>query len=182
MESREECIRSIRSHIPYLNTSELEAIKKIMLTFAKNTTKHPRFLMSFVEWNKPVLTETEQLKADSALFCMNAMGCAISGRCGFPRYCIIDENEMPAPGSKILGVLRGDVVAIDIKKMLKVFKYTGTTLYSNSDVMDGLEIAGYMLPRADRPKTALIGKTRREVIYIPMSTLQEFIEKDVTVL
>ena len=89
---------------------------------------------------------------------------------------------MPAPGSKILGVLCGDVVAIDIKKMLKVFKYTGTTLYSNSDVMDGLEIAGYMLPRADRPKTALIGKTRREVIYIPMSTLQEFIEKDVTVL
>lgn len=167
MEKREYCIRFIRSRLPYMDEKELD----FLLGFTRGLTG--QIHLSEAEYMRPVLSVAEQRNADSAYRLMEAVRDAISGRNGAPAYCITEEGTTPPPGAKVIGERRWELVLMDFSAMMELYRESGWIWVKRSDMMEGLETAGFILPRDRNPRTATMGGKRREVVYVPMVLLQD---------
>lgn len=167
MEKREYCIRFIRSRLPYMGEKELD----FLLGFTRGLNHEAPF--SEAEYLRPVLSVAEQRNADSAYRLMEAVRDALSGRNGATACCITEEGTTPPPGARIIGKQRGEIAVLDVAAMMDVYREAGWTWVKRSDMLEGLETAGFILPRGRYPRTATMGGKRREVVYVPMVLLQE---------
>lgn len=167
MKKREYCIRSIRSRLPYMSEKELD----MLMGFTSGLTRGGP--MSEAEYLRPVLSEAEQRNADCAYRLMEAVRNAIYGWYDTPSCYITREGTPPPPGAKVIGEQHGELAVMDIAAMLEVFHAAGWRRVKRSDMLDGLETAGFILPRNRNPRTATMCGKRREVVYVPMVLLQD---------
>lgn len=170
MEKREYCIRFIRSRLPYMGEKELD----FLLGFTRGICRDSAgTIISKAEYLRPVLSETGQRNADSAYSLMETVRDSLSGRNGSTACCIAEEGKAQEPGVKVIGERRGELAVMDFPAMMELFSAEGLTRVKRSDMLDGMETAGFILPRDRNPRTATIGGKRREVVYVPMDLLQE---------
>lgn len=167
MEKREYCIRFIRSRLPYMDEKELD----FLLGFTRGLTG--QMPLSEAEYLRPVLSVAEQRNADSAYRLMEAVRDALFGRNGAPACCITEEGTTPPPGAKVIGERHGELVSMDFSAMMELYRESGWIWVKRSDMLDGLETAGFILPRGRNPRTVIMGGKRREVVYMPMVLLQD---------
>lgn len=62
---------------------------------------------------------------------------------------------------------------LDIAAAMELYRAEGWKRVNRSDMLEGLETAGFILPRDRNPRTATVGGKRREVVCVPMILLQE---------
>lgn len=167
MEKREYCIRFIRSRLPYMGEKELD----FLLGFTRGLTG--QMPLSEAEYLRPVLSVAEQRNADSAYRLMEAVRDALFGRNGAPACCITEEGITPPPGAKVIGERHGELVSMDFSAMMELYRESGWIWVKRSDMLEGLETAGFILPRGRNPRTVTMCGKRREVVYVPMVLLQE---------
>ena len=167
MEKREYCIRFIRYRLPYMGEKELD----FLLGFTRGLNHEAPF--SEAEYLRPVLSVAEQRNADSAYRLMEAVRNALSGRNGSPTCCIAEEGKAQVPGARCIGDRRGELAVLDVAAMMDVYREAGWRRGKRSDMLEGLETAGFILPRGRNPRTATMGGKRVEVVYVPMVLLQE---------
>ena len=167
MEKREYCIRFIRSRLPYMGEKELD----FLLGFTRGLNHKAPF--SEAEYLRPVLSEAEQRNADSAYRLMESVRDALSGRGGFQACCIVEEGKAPESGVKAIGEQRGELAVLDVAALMDVYREAGWTRVKRSDMLEGLETAGFILPRGRNPRTATMAGKRREVVYVPIVLLQK---------
>ena len=167
MEKREYCIRFIRSRLPYMGEKELD----FLLGFTRGLNHEAPF--SEAEYLRPVLSVAEQRNADSAYRLMEAVRDALFGRNGAPTCCITEEGTTPPPGARSIGERHGELVLMDFSAMMELYRESGWIWVKRSDMLEGLETAGFILPRSRTPRTATMGGKRREVVYVPATLLQE---------
>lgn len=168
MEKREYCIRFIRSRLPYMGEQELD----FLLGFTRGVTGQTP--SSDAEYLRPVLSAAEQRNADSAYRLMEAVRDALFGRKGATACCITEEGTTPTPGAKVIGERHGELVSMDFSAMMELYRESGWIWVKRSEMLEGLETAGFILPRCRNSRTATIGGKQREVVYMPMVLLQEF--------
>lgn len=167
MDKREHCIRFIRSRLPYMSEKELDFLKG----FAHGLNHEGD--LSEAEYMRPVLSEAEQRNADSAYRLIETVRDALAGQDGSPACCITEEGTTLPPGEKVIGERHGELVVMDISAMMELYREAGWRRVKRSDMLDGLETSGFILPRCRNPKTATICGKRAEVVYVPMILLQE---------
>ena len=167
MEKREYCIRFIRSRLPYMDEKELD----FLLGFTSGLTV--QIHLSEAEYLRPVLSDAEQKNADSAYRLMDAVRDALFGRNGATACYITGEGTAPQPGTKAIGERHGELAWLDVAALMDVYREAGWKRVKRSDMLDGLETAGLILPRDRNPRTATMGGKRREVVYVPMVLLQD---------
>lgn len=167
MEKREKCIRFIRSRLPYMDEKELD----FLMGFTRGVTG--TMPSSDAEYLRPVLSEAEQRNADSAYRLMEAVRDALTGRNDTPSFCITGEGTTPPPGAKVIGERRGEIAVLSVAALMDVCREAGWTLGKRSDMLEGMETAGFILPRDRNPRTATIGAKRLEVVYVPIVLLQK---------
>lgn len=168
MEKREYCIRFIRSRLPYMSGKELD----MLMGFTRGLTRGEP--MSEAEYLRPVLSEAEQRNADCAYRLMEAVRNAIYGWYDTPSCCITREGTPPPPGAKVIGEQHGELAVLDVASMMEVYREAGWRRVKRSDMLEGLETAGFILPRNRNPRTVTMCGRRREVVYVPMILLQEY--------
>ena len=155
---REECIRTIRSLLPYADERALERIVSI----ARCATRHSAF--SHAEYARPVLSVEEQERADAAARCVGSICDALlDGEYSF-------EQET---GKVQLGRIDGSIAVLDASEVIWIYKDAGWRHIKRDLLFLGLEEYGFILPRSSRPKTAVINGKRREVLYVPCQKIQE---------
>lgn len=167
MEKREYSIRFIRSRLPYMDEKELD----FLLGFTRGLTGKMPF--SEAEYLRPVLSVAEQRNVDSAYRLMEAVKDAIFGRSSAPACCITEEGTTPPPGAKVIGERSGEFAVLDVAAAVELYRAVGWKRVKRSDMLEGLETAGFILPRGRNPRTATVGGKRREVVYVPMALLVE---------
>lgn len=167
MDNREHCIRFIRSRLPYMSERELGFLMGFTRGLSKNATS------SEAEYMRPVLPEAKQRNVDCAYRLMESVRDALAGRNGYPACCITEEGETPEPGELVIGERLGELAVIDIAAAMYVYREAGWRRVARLDMLDGLETAGFILPRDRKSRTATIGGKRREVVYVPMALLVE---------
>lgn len=167
MEKREYCIRFIRSRLPYMGEQELD----FLLGFTSGVTG--QMPSSDAEYLRPVLSAVEQRNADSACRLMEAVRDALFGRNGAPACCITGDGKAQASGARIIGEQCGELAMLDVSAILDVFHAAGMKRVRRSDMLEGLETAGFILPRDRGHRTATIGGKQREVVYMPIALLHE---------
>lgn len=169
MEKREYCIRFIRSRLPYMDEKELD----FLLGFTRGLIRKANYPFSFAEYLRPVLSVAEQRNVDSAYRLMEAVKDAIFGRSSAPACCITEEGTTPPPGAKVIGERHGELISMDFSAMMELYRESGWIWVKRSEMLEGLETAGFILPRGRNPRTARMGGKRREVVYVPMVLLQD---------
>lgn len=164
MTEKEGHIRFIRSRLPYMDEENL----RFVVNFIRGLSDFTPFPNSPAEWGRPVLSAEDQKKLDNAQLIKEGVEAAVAD--GF----IIGEA-----GQKILGELHGEAVAVAVSTLSEIMREYHYARIRKADMLEGLEYAGYILPRCCHPKTSTIGNSRKETVYIPMNMIKSFVGKEV---
>lgn len=170
MNEREENIRFIRSKLPYMGESDLRLVSE----FIRGISSFSSIPISPAEWERHVLSEDEQRKADNAQRVMDAVKENIKSG----EYAIIEEGGQASDGANILGERHGDTVAVSLSALAKIHNEIWYSRLTKAAIAEALEASGVILPRSEYLKFATIGGFRKESVYIPVNETKFFTGKE----